>query len=43
MIRRSSVIISFVTGGILFKEKNKRKKAVPLVGVLVGILLLLMT
>ena len=41
MIRRSSVVISFVTGGILFREQNKRKKAVPLLGVLIGIALLL--
>jgi transporter family protein len=41
VIRRSSVAVSFVVGGLLFKEKNKRQKAVPLVGVLVGVALLL--
>ncbi len=40
-VRRSSVIISFIAGGLLFREKNKRKKAIPLIGVLVGIALLL--
>ena len=41
VIRRSSVVISFVFGGILFKERNKRIKTIPLTGVLVGICLLL--
>ena len=41
VIRRSSVVISFVAGGLLFHEKNKRKKALPLAGVLVGVLLLM--
>lgn len=40
IVRRSSVIISFLVGGILFKERNKRKKLLPLAGVLVGVALL---
>ncbi len=41
VVRRSSVVLSFVVGGLLFKEKNKRYKAVPLAGVLAGITLLM--
>jgi transporter family protein len=40
-VRRSNVIISFVVGGLIFHEKNKRKKAIPLIGVLIGVMLLL--
>ena len=40
-VRRSSVIVSFTVGGLWFREKNKRKKALPLAGVLIGVTLLL--
>lgn len=41
MIRRSSVIVSFLCGALLFKEKNLRSKAVDLVLVLIGLVFLL--
>jgi bacterial/archaeal transporter family protein len=41
MIRRSSVVVSFLLGSMIFKEKNRRAKTVPLIGVLLGIALLL--
>jgi transporter family protein len=41
-LRRSSVIIPFVFGALIFGEKNVKKKAVYLGGILVGILVLLM-
>lgn len=40
LVRRSSVIISFVAGAIIFKEKNIAHKAIILVGILIGIALL---
>ncbi|TXD49238.1 EamA family transporter [Polaribacter sp. IC073] len=40
-IKRSQLIIAVVVGGLLFKEKNKRKKLVPLVGIMIGIFLIL--
>jgi len=42
-IRRSSVIISFTAGGIIFQDLNKRKKAIPLGGIIIGILILVLT
>ena len=42
IVRRGSVIVSFLVGGILFGELNKRKKLVPLTGVLVGVILLVL-
>lgn len=41
MIRRSSVIVSFMCGALLFHEKNLRSKAVDLALVLLGLLFLL--
>ncbi len=41
-LRRSSVIVPFVFGALMFGEKNVKKKAVYLGGILVGIVLLLM-
>jgi transporter family protein len=41
VIRRSSVVISFLVGGLIFKERNKRIKLLPLFGVLSGVALLL--
>jgi drug/metabolite transporter (DMT)-like permease len=40
-IKRSQLIIAVVVGGLLFKEKNKRKKLVPLVGIMIGVFLIL--
>lgn len=40
-IRRSSVIVSFGLGAIMFNELNKVKKAIALAGVLTGVFLIL--
>ncbi|WP_147678703.1 EamA family transporter [Algibacter pacificus] len=40
-IKRSQIIIAVVVGGFLFKEQNKRKKLVPLTGILLGVFLIL--
>ncbi len=40
-IKRSQILIAVIAGGIIFKEKNKRKKLVPLMGVLTGVALIL--
>jgi transporter family protein len=40
-IKRSQLIIAVVLGGLLFKEKNKRKKLVPLAGIMIGVFLIL--
>ena len=40
MIRRSSVVITFFAGGAVFREKNIRRKAVALVTILTGVLIL---
>ena len=40
MVRRSSVIISFACGALLFKEKNLKSKALDLLFILVGMLFL---
>lgn len=40
-IKRSQILIAVVLGGILFKEKNKRKKLIPLAGILLGVALIL--
>jgi transporter family protein len=41
MIRRSSVIVSFLCGALLFHEKNLKSKAIDLVLVLLGLVFLL--
>lgn len=41
MIRRSSVLVSFLCGAILFREKNLRSKAFDLLLVLIGLIFLL--
>ena len=41
MIRRSSVVVSFLCGALLFHEKNLRSKAVDLALVLIGLFFLL--
>ena len=40
MVRRSSVIVSFVFGAVMFKEKNLRAKAIDLLFVLLGMICL---
>lgn len=40
-IKRSQILIAVLLGGIIFKEKNKRKKLVPLCGVMLGVVLIL--
>lgn len=40
-VKRSQILIAVLVGGILFKEKNKRKKLVPLLGVMIGVGLIL--
>ena len=40
-IKRSQILIAVVVGGIVFKEQNKRKKLVPLTGVMLGVMLIL--
>ena len=40
MIRRSSVIVTFICGAILFGEKNLKSKALDLMLILVGMALL---
>ena len=39
-LRRGGVIISFVVGALVFHEKNIRRKAIFLAGILIGILLI---
>jgi len=40
-IKRSQIIIAVVIGGLLFRERNKRKKLIPLAGILIGVFLIL--
>ena len=40
-IKRSQILIAVVIGGLVFKEKNKRKKLIPLFGILLGVFLIL--
>lgn len=40
-IKRSQILIAVVVGGLLFKEKNKRKKLIPLFGIMLGVFLIL--
>ncbi len=40
-IKRSQLIIAVVIGGLVFKEKNKRKKLIPLLGIMIGVFLIL--
>ena len=38
LVRRSSVIVSFLCGAIIFKERNLKAKALDLAFILVGML-----
>lgn len=40
-IKRSQILIAVVVGGLVFKEQNKRKKMVPLIGIMIGVGLIL--
>ncbi len=40
MVRRSSVIVSFICGALLLREKNLRSKALDLIFILIGMILL---
>ena len=40
-IKRSQILIAVVIGGLVFKEKNKRKKLIPLAGIMLGVFLIL--
>jgi transporter family protein len=40
MIRRSSVIVTFLSGALLFGERNLKAKALDLLLILVGMVLL---
>lgn len=40
-IKRSQILIAVLVGGLIFKEKNKRKKLVPLIGIMAGVFLIL--
>ena len=40
LIRRSSVIFTFLVGGAVFREKNLKRKAFALLFILLGVLLL---
>ena len=40
-IKRSQILIAVVVGGLVFKEKNKRKKLIPLLGIMIGVFLIL--
>lgn len=43
VVRRSSVVVSFALGAILFSELNKRKKAAALAGVLFGVFVIMLS
>ncbi len=40
-IKRSQLLIAVIIGGLVFKEKNKRKKLIPLTGIMLGVFLIL--
>lgn len=40
-IKRSQILIAVVIGGLIFKEKNKRKKLIPLASIMLGVFLIL--
>jgi transporter family protein len=41
VIRRSSVIISFVSGAVFFRETNLKRKGLALTGILAGVILII--
>ena len=40
LVRRSNVLIVFLFGAVIFKEKNVKRKAIYLAGILIGLVLL---
>jgi transporter family protein len=42
VLRRCSVLISFIIGAVIFKEVNKRKKGWVLLGILLGVILIIL-
>ncbi|MDF7826095.1 EamA family transporter [Pontiellaceae bacterium B12227] len=42
ILRRSSVLVSFGIGAVLFRDVNKRKKAWVLLGIMIGVLLIIL-
>ena len=40
MVRRGSVVVSFLFGALLFKERNLKAKAIDLVLILIGMIFL---
>jgi multidrug transporter EmrE-like cation transporter len=40
MVRRASVVVSFLFGAMIFKEKNLRSKAIDLLLILLGMVFL---
>jgi len=40
-IKRSQIVIAVIIGGLIFKEKNKREKLIPLLGIIIGVALIL--
>ncbi len=40
-IKRSQILIAVLVGGLVFKEHNKRRKLVPLCGIMLGVFLIL--
>ncbi len=42
ILRRSSVVVSFIAGCLLFKDMNRRRKAWALAGVLAGVILIVL-
>jgi transporter family protein len=39
-LRRSSVLIAFILGALIFKEQNLKSKGIFLLGILAGILMI---
>jgi transporter family protein len=42
VLRRSSVVIAFIGGAVLFKEGNLKRKALALFGIFIGVLMLVL-
>ncbi len=42
VLRRTSVVIAFAIGAVLFKEVNLKRKAFALFGILVGVLIIVL-
>ncbi len=42
VLRRTSVIISFSLGALIFKESNLKRKAIALIGIMIGVLIIVL-